>query len=50
MSLAIPPAARFTCTGVMQVEDLLVHYWSTPGMSAADATKQFATIIANAAS
>jgi len=31
-----------------QVEDLLVHYWSTPGMSAADATKQFSTIIAKA--
>ena len=33
-----------------QIEDLLIHYWSTPGMSAADATKQFSTIIANAAS
>ena len=33
-----------------QIEDLLVHYWSTPGMSAAEATKQFSTIIANAAS
>ena len=31
-----------------QVEDLLVHYWSTPAMSAADAAKQFSTIIANA--
>jgi len=31
-----------------QVEDLLVHYWSTPGMSAADATKEFSTIIAKA--
>lgn len=31
-----------------QVEDLLVHYWSTPGMSAADAAKEFSTIIANA--
>jgi len=28
----------------------LIHYWSTPGMSAAEATKQFSTIIANAAS
>jgi len=33
-----------------QIEDLLIHYWSTPGMSAADATKQFSTIIANAGS
>jgi glucose/mannose transport system substrate-binding protein len=33
-----------------QIEDLLIHYWSTPGMSAADATKEFSTIIANAAS
>ena len=33
-----------------QIEDLLIHYWSTPGMSAAEATKQFSTIIANAAS
>jgi glucose/mannose transport system substrate-binding protein len=33
-----------------QIEDLLVHYWSTPAMSAAQATKEFATIIANAAS
>jgi glucose/mannose transport system substrate-binding protein len=31
-----------------QVEDLLVHYWSTPGMSAADAAREFSTIIANA--
>jgi glucose/mannose transport system substrate-binding protein len=31
-----------------QIEDLLIHYWSTPGMSAAEATKQFSTIIANA--
>jgi glucose/mannose transport system substrate-binding protein len=31
-----------------QVEDLLVHYWSTPGMSAANATKEFSTIIAKA--
>jgi glucose/mannose transport system substrate-binding protein len=31
-----------------QIEDLLVHYWSTPGMSAADAAKEFSTIIANA--
>jgi glucose/mannose transport system substrate-binding protein len=31
-----------------QVEDLLVHYWSTPAMSAADAAKEFSTIIANA--
>jgi glucose/mannose transport system substrate-binding protein len=31
-----------------QIEDLLVHYWSTPGMSAADAAKDFSTIIANA--
>ena len=31
-----------------QIEDLLIHYWSTPGMSAADATKEFSTIIANA--
>jgi glucose/mannose transport system substrate-binding protein len=31
-----------------QVEDLLVHYWSTPTMSAADAAKEFSTIIANA--
>jgi glucose/mannose transport system substrate-binding protein len=33
-----------------QIEDLLIHYWSTPGMSAADATKEFSTIIANAGS
>ena len=33
-----------------QIEDLLIHYWSTPAMSAAEATKQFSTIIANAAS
>jgi glucose/mannose transport system substrate-binding protein len=33
-----------------QIEDLLVHYWSTPAMSAADAAKEFSTIIANAAS
>jgi len=33
-----------------QIEDLLIHYWSTPGMSAVDATKQFSTIIANAGS
>ena len=32
-----------------QIEDLLVHYWSTPAMSAAEATKEFSTIIANAA-
>jgi glucose/mannose transport system substrate-binding protein len=31
-----------------QIEDLLVHYWSTPGMSAADAAREFSTIIANA--
>ena len=31
-----------------QIEDLLVHYWSTPAMSAADAAKEFSTIIANA--
>lgn len=33
-----------------QIEDLLIHYWSTPGMSAVDATKEFSTIIANAGS
>jgi glucose/mannose transport system substrate-binding protein len=33
-----------------QIEDLLIHYWSTQGMSAADATKEFSTIIANAGS
>ena len=33
-----------------QIEDLLVHYWSTPAMSAAEATKEFSTIIANAGS
>jgi glucose/mannose transport system substrate-binding protein len=33
-----------------QIEDLLVHYWSTPAMSAPDAAKEFSTIIANAAS
>jgi glucose/mannose transport system substrate-binding protein len=33
-----------------QIEDLLVHYWSTPQMSATEATKEFATIIANAGS
>jgi glucose/mannose transport system substrate-binding protein len=33
-----------------QIEDLLPHYWSTPTISAAEATKQFSTIIANAAS
>ena len=31
-----------------QIQDLLVHYWSTPAMSAADAAKEFSTIIANA--
>jgi hypothetical protein len=29
---------------------LLIHYWSTPGMSSADATKEFSKIIANAGS
>ena len=33
-----------------QIEDLLIHYWSTPSMPAADATKEFSIIIANAAS
>ena len=33
-----------------QIEDLLIHYWSTPGMSAVDATKEFSTIIAKAGS
>jgi glucose/mannose transport system substrate-binding protein len=33
-----------------QIEDLLIHYWSTPGMSSADATKEFSKIIANAGS
>jgi glucose/mannose transport system substrate-binding protein len=33
-----------------QIEDLLIHYWSTPAMPAAEATKAFSTIIANAAS
>jgi hypothetical protein len=33
-----------------QIEDLLIHYWSTQGMSAADATKEFSTIVANAGS
>ena len=33
-----------------QIEDLLIHYWSTPGMSAAVATKEFSTIIANVGS
>jgi hypothetical protein len=33
-----------------QIEDLRIHYWSTPSMPAADATKEFSIIIANAAS
>ena len=31
-----------------QIEDLLGNYWSKPAMTAADATKQFAAIIASA--
>jgi glucose/mannose transport system substrate-binding protein len=31
-----------------QIEDLLGNYWSKPSMTAADATKQFASIIAGA--
>jgi glucose/mannose transport system substrate-binding protein len=38
----------FTPDSYGQITDLLGHYWSSPDMSAADATKQFATIVAGA--
>jgi glucose/mannose transport system substrate-binding protein len=38
----------FTPDVLGQINDLLAQYWSHPDMSAADATKQFAVIIASA--
>jgi hypothetical protein len=46
--LLIARALGFSQDTQGQIEDLLIHYWSTQGMSAADARKEFANIIANA--